>query len=400
MAAQPLPHDLDAEDAVIGAMLSVPVTQVPEAVNRLTPADFYNPVNGLAFDVMARLWRSGREIDPTAVRSEMREAGNDPGWEWLVDRLKVAATVATNAETVIRMRARRQIVAAVTEAADAARTPGVDPFALIDRLRAHLVTIDAPSGRPSEDLYQLDDFLDAPESDEAEWVVPGLFRRDWRVIVVAGEGSGKSLLARQMTVASAQGMHPLTFDEMPPIRTLLVDLENPRGALAGSCRKMRGFVAEGKYRRGEAWVWHRPGGFDLRSRALKAEFEANVALAKPDLVCVGPLYKAYAKDNRETDEQAVVEVQAALDDLRTRHGFALFMEHHAPQADSGGHRQMRPYGSSFWLRWPEIGIGMVKADPDNEADRTMDLARWRGDRMVNGWPKRLLQGTTWPWVAG
>lgn len=399
MKPEQIPYDAEVERAVVGAMLSLPTTYIPDAARLLRPGDFYDPTAATAFDVIVRLWRHGHEVDVTAVASRMREQGRDPGWQWFLDATKVASGVTANAETIIKHRARRQILAAVTEAREGALSTGIDPFALIDRIGAHLATINAPTGRPSDDLHRLDDWLDDPDSDESEWVIPGLFRRDWRVIVVGGEGSGKSLLARQMTMAAAQGIHPLTFDAMAPIRTLLVDLENPRGALAGSCRKMRGFVDPATYQRGESWVWHRPGGFDLRTRALRAEFEANVALARPDLVCIGPMYKAYSKDAREADEQAVVEVQTAIDDLRTRYGFAVFMEHHAPQADSGGHRHMRPYGSSFWLRWPELGIGMVKADPQNEADRTTGLARWRGDRMANEWPKRLVQGTTWPWVG-
>lgn len=391
------PHDLNAELAVLGAMLSLPSTYIPEAAKSLTAGDFYSPNHGAAFDVIVNLWREGHDIDATAVSSRLRAIDRDPGWQWFVNATSVAGTVGPNAKTIIEHRARRQILTALAEGRDGAMTAAVDPWGLIDRLAAHLASINAPTGKPSPDLHQIDEWIDEPESDDTEWVVPGLFRRDWRVMVVGEEGLGKSYLARQFTMAAAQGIHPLYFDEMPPIRTLLVDLENPRGALAGTFRNMRTYIDASTYRRGEAWVWHRPGGFDLRSRALRAEFEANVALARPDLVCIGPMYKAYSKGARETDEMAVVEVQQALDDLRTRYGFALFLEHHAPQADSSGRREMRPYGSSYWLRWPEMGIGMVKGDAG--AGREVNLERWRGDRMANEWPTRLVEGAKWPWVG-
>lgn len=400
MTSQPNPFDQAAEDAVVGAMLAAPALSVPDAARLLSPADFFNPRNAVAFDVMVKLWGRGLDVDQASLAAGMRESGFPADAGWLVECVRLSGSVEPNAETIVRERARRQVIAACADAATGARTNGLDPFAVADRLRAQLVALSAPAGKPSSDLHQLDDFIDDPESDDSEWVVPGLFRRDWRVIVVAAEGSGKSLLARQFTIATAQGTHPLAFSAMPPIRTLLVDLENPRGALAGSCKRLR-VVAQhgGRYERGQAWVWHRPAGFDLRSRALRAEFEANLQLAKPDLVCIGPLYKAYMKTGSETDEQAVVEVQQCLDDLRTRFGFALFMEHHAPQSDGAGHRHMRPYGSSLWLRWPELGIGMVRVEPENEDNLTTDLKRWRGDRMGNDWPKRLVQGDQWPWVG-
>jgi replicative DNA helicase len=120
---------------------------------------------------------------------------------------------------------------------------------------------------------------------------------------------------------------------------------------------------------------------------------------QPDLVCLGPLYKAYQRKGTETDEQAVAELQATFDDLRTRYGFTLLLEHHAPQMDSGGHRHMRPYGTSLWLRWPDLGLGMERDDPDNPDNRAVTLRRWRGDRMTNSWPKRLEQGIQFPWVG-
>ena len=392
---QPPPQNQDAEDALLGGMILHGEPGVAEAARLVTTGDFYNPRNATVFDALVRAWRAGAKPTVDVALDGLRAASLHPDAAWLLDCVNFAGAVDTNAKLIVADRVRRQLLAMNHELREGAYSQAVDPYALIERVMGFLASVNAPSGKPSEDVHQLDDFLDAPESDEAEWVVPGLFRRDWRVMVVGGEGSGKSLLARQIVMTAAQGIHPLAFDAMPPIRTLLVDLENPRGALAGSCRKMRGYV-NGRYERGQAWVWHRPGGFDLRSRALRAEFEANLALAKPDLVCIGPVYKSFTKAAGETDEQATAEVQSTLDDLRTRHSFALFMEHHAPQ-EHAGHRNMRPFGSSLWLRWPELGIGMVPENPDG--DRTMELTRWRGDRMPNEWPKRLEQGTQWPWVG-
>ena len=84
-------------------------------------------------------------------------------------------------------------------------------------------------------------------------------------------------------------------------------------------------------------------------------------------------------------------LECALDDLRTRFGFALVLEHHAPKGD-GGAREMAPFGSQRWLAWPELGLGLY-AEKDNSGLR---VERFRGDRMAASWPDKLVRGQAWP----
>jgi replicative DNA helicase len=71
------------------------------------------------------------------------------------------------------------------------------------------------------------------------------------------------------------------------------------------------------------------------------------------------------------------------------------METHAPHGGSFG-RDLRPFGSSVWLRWPEFGIG-IHTDPDD--DRNYLLKHWRGPRDVRPWPSVLCRGAgPWPWT--
>jgi hypothetical protein len=397
MAGDRIYYDEAAEKALLSDMLNLPEI-VAEVSQTLTPGDLLQPDAQIAFAAIVDAWRQGKRQDGASLTTVLREAGRVPDPVWMADAVSSGwGAWRSHIDSIVRERARRQLVAAMGEVSEGVKTPGMDPFAIVDRLQGHLAGIRAPSGKPSEDLYQLDDFIDRPENQESEWVVPGLLRRGWRVVVVATEGAGKSMLWRQFAVLAAQGVHPLEYRAIPKVRTLLVDLENPEDAITGSCRKIRATIDQDQYEPGRAWIWHRPGGFDLRSRALRAEFEANLALVRPDLVCLGPLYKAYQRKANEQDEQATAEVQATLDDLRTRYGFALLLEHHAPQAQ-GDQRHLRPYGSSLWLRWPELGIAMKREYPDSD-DRAVSLERWRGDRMANEWPKRLEQGMSLPWVA-
>jgi replicative DNA helicase len=197
-------------------------------------------------------------------------------------------------------------------------------------------------------------------------------------------------------MAAAQGIHPLHFEPIEPQRTLIVDLENPDDSILGVCEPIRGQAVarvRGDYDPDRAWLWHEPAGIDLRSRRGRSDLEAVVAHVRPSLVCLGPLYKAYRVTARESDELAASEVMAVFDDLRTRYSFALLLEHHAPKG-SGKARELMPYGSSLWLRWPEIGLQLRPKTPDGAV---MQVGRWRGDRLENSWPVEIERSTGWPW---
>lgn len=394
----PPPYDVQAEMSVVGDMLTLPDC-VGRVVRKLTAADFYDPQCAESFDVIAAMHGRGEVADQVTLRAALRKRGYDDP-QFIANLYgESAGAWRQHVEIVVEYRIRRELLSAISDIPAAAREPGMDPLKLVDELRGRLARIDAPTSAEPADLWFLDEFIDLPEPENEQWVVPGLIGRDWRIVVVAGEGAGKSVLFRMFAVLSAQGVNPLLERSMPPVKTLLVDLENPSKAIKGSCRILRGRFDEATYEPGRAFLWHRPGGVDLRTRTGRSEFEAVLAACRPDLVCLGPLYKAYAKKANEAgDEQAVAEVQAVFDDLRTRYGFGLLLEHHAPHGTSQEHRDLRPYGSTLWLRWPEIGLAMHALHGKNEP-RHVELKRWRGDRLNNQWPEYLREGEQWPWVA-
>jgi replicative DNA helicase len=284
---------------------------------------------------------------------------------------------------------------------DEGREQALDQMLPSGELAQWLERAAADSAAPSSvevpsDLWVLDEFLDRPQSERPEWVIPGLARVGWRVMVVAAEGVGKTVLFRQIGLAAAQGIHPLNFRTMTPCRTLIVDLENPDDSIIDVCEPIRQQAKKfdpRSYDADRAWLWHRPGGINLRKRKDRADLEAVIAHVHPTLVCLGPIYKSYRVEARESDELAGAEVMAVFDDLRTRYGFALMLEHHAPKG-SGGARDLMPYGSSLWLRWPEIGLKLTPATEDNSL---MTVGRWRGDRLENEWPAELERSQPWPW---
>jgi len=398
------PNDLASEESVLGAIL-LQNSVMEKIVHLLSPADFYKPAYGLIYAVLVDMWNKGIPMDAVTVADKLREDNS-------IDRIGGPATLisllthtpATSsapryADIVIRMATYRRALRVAHDLLENSYEQAGDPNDIIDEARVALGTIGVRIGDVPPDAFVLDEYLSRPDSERPGWVVPGLIRAGWRVMVVAGEGVGKTVLFRQIAILAAQGVHPLHFQQIDPVRTLIVDLENPEDSVMDVCipinDRVKGRVKD-HYQADRAWLWHRPAGLNLRSRVDRIAFEAVIAHVRPELVCMGPLYKAYEVNAHENDEMAAREIMRVFDDLRTRYGFGLMLEHHAPKETAGSKRKLMPYGSSLWLRWPEIGINLY---PGDQGVETLHLGRWRGDRLENEWPESINRTDQFPWTG-
>lgn len=394
--------DHEAERVLLGDMLTLP-HHLEEIFELVTPEDLSTGARRVVFEVVEHLWRSGEKPSVLAVADELRKQGalDLAGGR---EELQVLVSSANGsykraAQIVTRLALHRRIMNIVAQASEQSTSSMTDPASFLEWLQLEFAAVDVPVGKVPADVWDLDDFLDRPNAVRPPWVLPGLLRKGWRALVIAPEGYGKSVLFRQLAICAAQGIHPLfpsrTFD---PVRSLIVDLENPEEAIDDVCTPIRAQARIAvDYQPGRAFLWHRPGGINLRTRTGKLEFEAVIRHCRPEFVALGPLYKCYSVAARENDELAAGEVQRIFDDLRVRYGFALALEHHAPKKASGhSSRELTPYGSSLWLRWPEFGLSLT---PTDERGHTLAVHRHRGDRLRASWPNELHRSKEWPWVG-
>ncbi len=364
--------------------------------DRLRGGDFYTPSLAVIWTALGDLLAEGTKPDVVTVAARVRLYGAE------VDDVELVRLMANglpptryHVSIILRMAAARRLLGLLAETR-AAVDGGEDPYALADRLGLGLddVASGAASGEPES--LTIPDLIAGAETT-APWVIPGLMRSDWRAIVVAAEGLGKSTLLRQIAICAAQGVHPLRHTPMDPVRTLIVDAENPRAAIAETGATLDAQVrrqAAAAYDAGRCKVWSRPGGLDLRDPRDRADFTRELRAHRPQLVAMGPVYKLGRRRERESYEDAAEGVLSVLDALRTRFGFALLLEHHAPKGQ-GGARELAPFGSQRWLAWPELGLSL-RAE---EASTNLSVGRFRGDRLQCDWPDRLERGQAWPFVG-
>jgi len=229
------------------------------------------------------------------------------------------------------------------------------------------------------------DFVHESERDEYDWIIPGLLERGERVIIVAAEGVGKTMLMRQIAICAGAGVHPFTFQPIRPVRTLTVDLENPEMIIRRMSKSIVKDAAKMKYS-GEnlAKLWTKPAGLDLLKAADRLLLEEQIEKTQPELICLGPLYKAYVDPGGRTSDAVAIEIVRYLDYLRVVYKTAMWFEHHAPLGTSSSTREMRPFGSSIWSRWPEFGISLTPAAVG--APFTYEVKHFRGARDIRKWP--------------
>ncbi len=261
------------------------------------------------------------------------------------------------------------------------------------------------------DGFNVDDSLEDPgrlidwatllseeTDDHYEWLIPNLLERQERVIVVAAEGVGKTFLARQVALMSAAGIHPFKRDRMPPIKTLFVDLENPERIIRRTARRIYHRIdMVGKAKEMDAHLVVKPDGLNLLKVEDRNKLISWIDEIQPELLVLGPLYKAFLDPGGRTSESVTTEVAKFLDYIRYEYDCALWLEHHAPLG-SGTSRDLRPFGSAVWSRWSEFGIAI---SPDPTDPNTMDVTHYRGMRDQREWPLRMRRGTDgeWPFIV-
>lgn len=404
------PHDWLAEQSVIGAcMLSQRACRA--VLDMLDPADFYRPAHTTILNAIGRLDGRGEPVDPITLAKHLEDTGDldRAGGRDYLHTCVSAVTTTANAEyyaDIVQDRAlRRGLVELGTRLAQMGYGTDGESADLVE-MAVSMARDLRDRGRAADDIPTMDilDFVQV--EDEYDWLVPGLLERGDRLVLTASEGGGKSVLLRQVAVTLAAGIHPFKTTELiDPVRVLTLDCENGD---ALSRRHFRPLLAtaencEAPVRRGQFHIECRPEGLDLTRPADRSWVMRRVERLQPEVLIVGPIYRLHAGD--PNSEELARKVSVVIDEARATTGCAVLMEAHAPHHNGfGPHRNLRPLGSSLWMRWPEFGFGMRPVEDEKSASnadgcRGRRFVPWRGMRDQRDWPAFIKQGDKWPWVS-
>lgn len=392
------PHDLEAEAVVVGTALTAP-SSLPAITAVCSQADFYQPALGIIFACAADTWSEGRPVDPLVVAREVIGVTDAAKVVAEVVRTPITADPVALAHRVAELAARRRMMALAYELTTAATDTSRPILDVRDDIADRIRDVDlAADPRPLDRWWSARELL-GMDFPVPPWVIPNLLREGDRLLLVGPEGTGKSVLLKQLAAGLASGLNPLALSRVEPRRTLIFDCENP-GHIAQEQMALMPIPDEAQDR---LRLLSRTEGVDLRRRSSRAELHKALEEHRPALVVAGPLYKMFSRGVGETDEQAAMGIMQVLDELRSRFGFALVLEHHAPKGSTLA-RDMFPIGSSAWMRWPEFGWTLrrwdARTDQADEEGLSLKVGTFRGDRSKVQRPIRLDRSTVgWPWSS-
>lgn len=124
-------YDVDAEKAVLGAMMLNPLV-VGNVEDRLTAESFYRPIHGLIYTAIVDLATAGKPTDPVAVAAKLADAGKlgivggAPYLHSILNATPLAANAGHYAGIVAGLHRLRIVDQVLTQGAQLAATAGHD----------------------------------------------------------------------------------------------------------------------------------------------------------------------------------------------------------------------------------------------------------------------------------
>lgn len=141
-----LPHDLVAEQSVLGAVFISPETMISLA-DELTPDDFYKPANKIVFKTMLSLLEKGEPIDATTMVSALTNQGdisNIGGINYVVELVNSTPTsknVEHYAKLVKEKATLRKVIADLSDSLSSAYQGDISIGDIIAKTEKSLLNI-------------------------------------------------------------------------------------------------------------------------------------------------------------------------------------------------------------------------------------------------------------------
>jgi len=132
------PHNLDAERAVLGAILLEGRETLPRVIELLRASDFYTEAHRTIFETMLRLFDRGEPVDLITLSEELRRAGaleavgGPAALALLVEHASIAAHLTSYASIVRDMAVLRELIQTSTQIITQAFDAKEDVQTLVD----------------------------------------------------------------------------------------------------------------------------------------------------------------------------------------------------------------------------------------------------------------------------
>ncbi len=156
--ARQQPHNLEAEQAVLGSML-IDQNCIKDVMDKLQPGDFYLQQNRDIFETMYTMFSYSRPIDPVTVVGEMQKNGTfdeNTTQNYIIQLMDITPTSANVMEYVALVRGKsllRSVATAAGEITSMVREGSGDPEDVLEVAEQKIYAV--RQGRSSQDMASI-----------------------------------------------------------------------------------------------------------------------------------------------------------------------------------------------------------------------------------------------------
>lgn len=336
------------------------------------------------------------DVDEAWVMGEVLKAGQrdlNMMLATIITNAMVASNWRYHAERVLEESMRRKAGTILTRALNTITNGAIHPLIAVEEAMDELNAI--PRAELTEDdAWTLDEIMGL-QVQHSMFTVPEMLRRNERLVITGSEGGGKSVFVYQMLTGAAFGVDTFSLERTEPQRVLFLDVENNEFQARANLDKIVPALREIAPDANPDWRSLKRRVVDLLASKDRADVIRRVVHYSPDILYMGTAYKL--TDVTDETHRSVRAIQSVVDRIRQEIDCTVLVEHHAGHGHMNDRNNMRPEGSSYWLRWPDFGYGMQPL-PTSNGKRLMRLGAWRGDRATDRrFPTAVKEGSVMPW---
>ena len=247
------PHSLEAEDAVLGAVLLEP-NALPRALEMLTPDCFYKSSNRSIFQAAIHLFEKGEPVDLVTVTDELRRMdrlqaiGGSKGLSSLLDSIATAANIEYHARIVYDKYLARRLISAAKDVIDLGYAENIPTDELLDQAQSNIFAISEGRVREGfthikdvvrksfmeiENLHHNPDAISGIRSgfDDLDSMMAGLHNGDL-IILAARPSMGKTSMALSL-------VQNVAIDNKQPVAVFSLEMSKEQLVLRMLCSEAR-----------------------------------------------------------------------------------------------------------------------------------------------------------------
>ena len=410
---RPLPHNADAEAAVLGGVLLNPKAALTELVDVLGRDDFYAPANQTIYEAMLQLEEQGKPIDIITLEEQLRTrdklaaVGGTAVLAELAEKVPTVENIGYHARIVHNKATLRRLIQATSEIGASAYGDPEDVDAFIDDAEQRVFEL--AQRRTQAGYSQAKDLLinvfnaieRRYENKEVVTGVPtgladfdeltgGLQRSDL-VILAARPSVGKTALCLNMAqYAAVQHRIPVLVFSLEMSKESLIERVLCSEARVDSAKMRSGFLdqrdwmnltrAAGRISEAPIWIDDSAAPTVLEMRAKARRFRSDQSIfSEPDqmgLIIVDYLQLARSHNRRDNREQEVAEVSRGLKALAKEVGLpvlALSQLRRAVEDRKEGRPQLSDLRESGAIEQDADVIAFIHRSEKDREENTAEL---------------------------